>query len=35
MTAIVFDAPGAPEVLKPATVPLPRLRPDDLLIRVA
>ncbi len=35
MTAIVFDAPGAPEVLHAASVPLPRLRPDDVLIRVA
>ena len=35
MTAIVFDAPGAPEVLHTASVPLPRLRPDDVLIRVA
>jgi putative PIG3 family NAD(P)H quinone oxidoreductase len=35
MTAIVFDAPGAPEVLHSGTVPLPRLRPDDVLIRVA
>jgi putative PIG3 family NAD(P)H quinone oxidoreductase len=35
MTAIVFDSPGTPDVLKPAAVPLPRLRPDDLLIRVA
>ncbi|MFN3863645.1 MAG: NAD(P)H-quinone oxidoreductase [Erythrobacter sp.] len=35
MTAILFDVPGAPDVLHPATVPLPRLRSDDVLIRVA
>ena len=35
MQAIVFDAPGAPEVLRLGAVPLPRLRPDDVLIRVA
>lgn len=35
MRAIGFDAPGGPEVLGIVTVPLPRLRPDDLLIRVA
>lgn len=35
MRAIGFDAPGGPEVLGIITVPLPRLRPDDLLIRVA
>ncbi|MBI1403912.1 MAG: zinc-binding dehydrogenase [Porphyrobacter sp.] len=35
MTAIVFDAPGGPEVMRPGTVPLPRLRPDDVLIKVA
>jgi putative PIG3 family NAD(P)H quinone oxidoreductase len=35
MTAIVFDAPGGPEVLHSARVPLPRLRPEDVLIRVA
>lgn len=35
MTAIVFDTPGAPDVLAPGTVPLPRLRPDDVLIKVA
>lgn len=35
MQAIGFDAPGGPDVLRPETVPLPRLRPDDVLIRVA
>lgn len=35
MTAVVFDAPGAPDVLHTGTVPLPRLRPDDVLIKVA
>ncbi len=35
MRAIGFDAPGGPEVLGIVHVPLPRLRPDDLLIRVA
>ncbi len=35
MQAIGFDAPGGPEVLRIETAPLPRLRPDDVLIRVA
>ncbi len=35
MRAIGFDAPGGPDVLGIVHVPLPRLRPDDLLIRVA
>ena len=35
MRAIVFDAPGGPEVLVPGNAPLPELRPDDVLIRVA
>jgi NADPH:quinone reductase len=35
MQAIGFDAPGAPEVLRPITAPLPQLRPHDVLIRVA
>jgi putative PIG3 family NAD(P)H quinone oxidoreductase len=35
MQAIGFDAPGGPEVLRIESVPLPRLRPDDVLIRVA
>jgi NADPH:quinone reductase len=35
MRAIGFAAPGGPEVLGVVDVPLPRLRPDDVLIRVA
>lgn len=35
MTAIVFDAPGGPDVLAAGSVDLPVLRPDDVLIRVA
>ena len=35
MRAIGFDAPGGPDVLKVIDAPLPRLRPDDVLIRVA
>jgi putative PIG3 family NAD(P)H quinone oxidoreductase len=35
MQAIGFAAPGGPDVLRPETVPLPRLRPDDVLIKVA
>lgn len=35
MGAIVFTAPGGPEVLHPASAPLPELRPDQVLIRVA
>ncbi|WP_245806007.1 NAD(P)H-quinone oxidoreductase [Erythrobacter donghaensis] len=35
MQAIGFDAPGGPDVLRTMTAPLPRLRPDDVLIRVA
>jgi len=35
MQSIGFDAPGGPEVLRLQTSPLPRLRPDDVLIRVA
>lgn len=35
MKAIGFDAPGGPDVLGLIDTPLPRLRPDDLLIRVA
>ena len=35
MTAVVFDTPGGPEVLRTGSVPLPRLRPDDVLIKVA
>jgi NADPH:quinone reductase len=35
MNAVGFDAPGGPEVLRLQTSPLPRVRPDDVLIRVA
>ncbi len=35
MQAVGFDAPGGPDVLQLHTAPLPRLRPDDVLIRVA
>jgi putative PIG3 family NAD(P)H quinone oxidoreductase len=35
MRAIGFDAPGGPAVLRPESAQLPRLRPDDVLIRVA
>lgn len=35
MQSIGFDTPGGPEVLRLQTGPLPRLRPDDVLIRVA
>ena len=35
MQAIGFDAPGGPAVLRIETTGLPRLRPDDVLIRVA
>lgn len=35
MEAIGFEAPGGPDVLRIATAALPRLRPDDLLIKVA
>lgn len=35
MQSIGMDAPGGPEVLRLQTAPLPRLRPDDVLIRVA
>ncbi len=35
MRSIGFDAPGGPEVLRIQTAPVPRLRPDDVLIRVA
>lgn len=34
MRAVVFDAPGGPEVLREASAPLPQLRSDDVLIRV-
>ncbi len=35
MQAIGFDEPGGPSVLRIETATLPRLRPDDVLIRVA
>ncbi len=35
MQSIGFDAPGGPDVLRLQTSPMPRLRPDDVLIRVA
>ncbi len=35
MHSIGFDAPGGPEVLRLQTSPVPSLRPDDVLIRVA
>lgn len=35
MTCIEISAPGAPEMLKPATRPVPRPGPGELLVRVA
>jgi NADPH:quinone reductase len=35
MRAIVFTAPGGPEVLEMGGAPVPELRPHDVLIRVA
>jgi putative PIG3 family NAD(P)H quinone oxidoreductase len=35
MTAIGFDAPGGPEVLRPELVPVPQPRPGQALIKVA
>jgi len=35
MTAMGFDAPGGPEVLRPESLPLPQPGPDQVLIRVA
>lgn len=35
MTYIAMDGAGAPEVLKPARGPLPEVKPDEVLIRVA
>lgn len=35
MTAIAITAPGGPEVLQPIALPLPRLTPGEVLIRVA
>ncbi len=34
MTYIAVQAPGGPEVMRPATGPLPTPRPDEVLIRV-
>jgi len=35
MTAVGFDTPGAPEVLRPETVPVPVPGPGQVLVRVA
>ncbi len=35
MIAIGYDAPGAPEVLRPETVPVPQPRSGEVLIKVA
>ena len=35
MTAITITAPGGPEVLQPATVPVPKPGPQQLLMKVA
>lgn len=35
MTAVGFDAPGGPEVLRAETVPVPTPGPDQVLIKVA
>lgn len=35
MQAVGFDAPGGPEVLTLRTMPLPELKPTDVLIKVA
>ncbi len=35
MQAVHFDAPGGPQVLRAHALPLPELRPHDVLIRVA
>lgn len=35
MTVIEISTPGGPEVLKPATRPLPQLKPGEVLIKVA
>lgn len=35
MTAIAISTPGAPEVLKPRTEPVPQIGPTEVLIRVA
>ncbi|RZJ97563.1 MAG: NAD(P)H-quinone oxidoreductase, partial [Novosphingobium sp.] len=35
MTAIGFDTPGGPEVLRPQSLPVPRPGPGEVLIKVA
>jgi NADPH:quinone reductase len=35
MTAIGFDAPGGPEVLRPESLPVPRPGPGEVLVKVA
>jgi putative PIG3 family NAD(P)H quinone oxidoreductase len=35
MTAIGFDAPGGPDVLRPETLPVPAPGPGEVLVRVA
>lgn len=35
MTAVGYDAPGAPEVLRPETVAVPRPGPGEVLVKVA
>ena len=35
MTAMGYDAPGGPDVLRPETLPVPAPGPDQVLIRVA
>ena len=35
MTAIAITTPGGPEVLQPVRMPVPQLRPGEVLIRVA
>src|SRR5579872_4808471 len=35
MTAIAISTPGAPDVLKPETRPMPAPRPGEILVKVA
>ncbi|MEJ2409159.1 MAG: NAD(P)H-quinone oxidoreductase [Novosphingobium sp.] len=35
MTAIGFEEPGGPEVLRPVTLPVPEPGPDEVLVKVA
>jgi putative PIG3 family NAD(P)H quinone oxidoreductase len=35
MTAVGYDAPGGPDVLRPDTVPVPRPGPGEVLVKVA